>query len=454
MPERPLDIALFGATGFTGRLVAEYLAAHAPRTLRWALAGRNQKKLEGVRAELGKDHPHIAALPVRIADATDAASLEALVKDTRVVCTTVGPYMQYGRELIAACAEHGTHYCDLAGESPFVRDAIDRCHAQAERTGAKIVCCCGFDSIPSDLGTYLLHRHAAAPLAWVKMFVVSMRGKLSGGTMATLFGIVEAAKRDASLRRLVGNPYALDPNPDIRGPDRGNQKGARYDSDLRAWTGPFLMAGINTRVVRRSNALFNRAYGPSFRYSEVMALGRGAKGWVRASALGAGLGAFVGAVAIAPGLVKRALSAPGEGPSKAERDAGSFVVKFIAETEGGGAQRRLTARIEGKSNPGYGETAENARRVGAVPRIRRPPQPAAWRCTHPGNGHGDEARRSPSRRRDDPRRGRQVTAWRPATRPSNWDPRCTTRPGLSRARPLCRWARAPSVRGRTGKPPA
>ncbi len=358
MPERPFDIVLFGASGFTGRLVAEYLANHAPRALRWALAGRNESKLEGVRAELASEHPHLGALPIRMADATDAASLGALVKEARVVCTTVGPYMEHGRELVAACAEHGTHCCDLTGETPFVRDTIDRCHARAEQTGAKIVCCCGFDSIPSDLGTFLLHHHAAAPLAWVKAFVVSARGKLSGGTASSIFGIVDAAKRDASVRRLLFNPYALDPSPDTRGPDGNDQTGARYDADLGAWTGPFLMAGINTRVVRRSNALLDHAYGPSFRYSEATALGRGAKGWLRASALGAGLGAFMGAVAIAPGLVKRVLPAPGEGPSKAEREAGSFVMKLLAETERNGAPRRLTARVEGRSDPGYGETSK------------------------------------------------------------------------------------------------
>ena len=358
MSDRPFDLVLFGATGFTGKLVADYLAAHAPRTLRWALAGRSKAKLEAVRDAIAKEHPHVASVPIEVADASDAAALDALVKRTRVVCSTVGPYMQYGRELVRACAERGTHYCDLTGETPFVRDTIDRCHARAQETGAKIVCCCGFDSIPSDLGTLLLHRHAGAPLAWVKMFVWSLKGTFSGGTAASMLGIVDAAKKDPGLRRVLLNPYALDPDPSVKGPDGRDQNGVRYDDDLGAWTGPFVMAAINTRVVRRSNALLDHAYGPSFRYSEVTSFGRGPRGWSMASAFSAGIGAFLTSAAVAPGLVKKVLPAPGEGPNKEARDNGSFVLKFIAKTEGNGSARRLEARVEGTSDPGYGETAK------------------------------------------------------------------------------------------------
>lgn len=351
MSSRELDVVVFGATGYTGRLVAAYLAEHAPSGLRWALAGRNAKKLEAVRSELG-----LASIPIRVADAADRASLDPLVKDARVVCTTVGPYMQYGRELLASCAEQGTHYCDLTGEPPFVRDAIDRWHVRAQATGARIVTCCGFDSIPSDLGVLLLLEAARAPLARVTMFVWSMSGRLSGGTAASMVGIVRAAKRDPALRRVLGNPHALDPDPSVAsGDDERDQMGVRFDDDLGVWTGPFVMAAINTRVVRRSNALLDFAYGKSMRYAEVTSFGKGPAGLVRATAFTGALGAFMASATAAPGLVEKVLPAPGEGPSKAQRDAGSFVLRFVAHTAEG---KKLEARVVGTSDPGYGETAK------------------------------------------------------------------------------------------------
>jgi short subunit dehydrogenase-like uncharacterized protein len=352
MQSRAFDIVLFGATGYTGRLVAEYLGKHAPAGLKWALAGRNAVKLEAVKRELG-----LASIPIRVADANDRSSLDPLVRDARVVCTTVGPYMKYGRDLVAACADHGAHYCDLTGETPFVRDAIDRCHARAEQTGARIVTCCGFDSIPSDLGVLLLHEEARAPLARVKMLVWRMTGKISGGTAASMVNIVDSAKKDRALRRLLLDPHALDPvrSGDLRG--ERDQNGVRFDEDLRVWTGPFVMAAINTRVVRRSNALLGHAYGAGLRYGEVMSFGRGPAGWARAALFSAGLGAFVGAATLAPSLVAKVLPAPGEGPSKQERESGSFVLRFVAHTDEP-TPRTIGARVAGTNDPGYGETAK------------------------------------------------------------------------------------------------
>jgi short subunit dehydrogenase-like uncharacterized protein len=360
---RTFDIVLFGATGFTGKLVAEYLLLHAPHDVRWALAGRNRAKLEAVKAELAVLDPRAKSLSIVLADTGDEASLEELARSARVVCTTVGPYMKYGRALVSACALHGAHYCDLTGEVPFMRESIDRNDARARESGARIVHACGFDSIPSDLGALMMHDHAkrtwGEDLAWDKMFAGETSGGFSGGTIATMFELLRQAKKDKAMRRLLGNPYALDPRDGgSRGPDGGDARGVRWDDDLHMWTGPFLMASTNTRVVRRSNALLDHAYGPSFRYSEAMSFGRGPKGFAMATAVTAGLGAFFLAATVTPTrklLERTMLPAPGEGPSKEARDRGFFVVRHIAETTGG---HRITGRVEGKSDPGYGETAK------------------------------------------------------------------------------------------------
>jgi short subunit dehydrogenase-like uncharacterized protein len=365
MTTRAFDLVLFGATGFTGKLVAEYLLAHAPAGLRWALAGRSQTKLEAVRSDLAATHPNASALPLLIADSDDSASVDALAKQARVVITTVGPYMKYGRALVSACAENGTHYCDLTGETPFIRDTIDRCHARAQETGARIVHTCGFDSIPSDLGVLMMHEHAKAQgqtLSRVRFFLGESRGGGSGGTVASMFEIAQAARGDAKVRRLLGDPYALNPDrKKERGPDGSDQMGVHYDGDLKMWTGPFLMASINTRVVRRSNALLDYAYGRDFRYSESMSFGKGPKGMLIASAVSAGLAGFVATAAFAPGrsLLARILPKVGEGPSKEARERGYFVVRLIADAQSkDGTASRFTGRVVGKSDPGYGETAK------------------------------------------------------------------------------------------------
>jgi len=376
MIDRTYDLILFGATGFTGKLVAEYLARSAPKDLRWAIAGRSKDKLEVVRRDLARAAPELAGLPTLVADSHDEAALDALVPKTKVICTTVGPFARYGRELARACARHGTHYCDITGEVTFIRASIDENHERATETRARIVHCCGFDSIPFDLGVHMLWHHAAdrgQKLAWVKGFAGRMRGGLSGGTIASMMAIMEDVGRDPKLRRLLGNPYALDPDPSRRGPDRGDQRGVRFDHDLGRWTAPFVMSAINTRVVRRSNALLDGAYGPSFRYSEAQSFRAGPRGLVAAATLTAGLAGFA-AAAMVPAtrklLQRTVLPAPGEGPSREERESGFFEVKLLGETaraaagsaDGGGAAPsrplRLTGRVEGTSDPGYGETAK------------------------------------------------------------------------------------------------
>ncbi len=352
---RPLDVIVWGATGFTGQLVVEYLAANAPKDLRWAIGGRSKDKLEGVRAKVGRSD-----LELIVADARDSKSLVEIVTRTKVILTTVGPYEIHGKELVASCAEHSTDYCDLTGETPFVRAMIDAHHERAKATGARIVHCCGFDSIPSDLGTLALQESAISklgePCSRVAFYVMKMKGGASGGTIATMLNLVETASKDPKVRKIAGNPYALVPGE--RGPDGRDQMGVRFDPDLERWTGPFVMAAINTRIVRRSNALLGYRYGKDFRYSETISTGRGLKGWFGATTLAAGMAAFGGAILFGPTrrlLASRVLPKPGEGPSKEKRDSGMFDIKLIGHTQDG---RTMTANVRGTSDPGYGETAK------------------------------------------------------------------------------------------------
>lgn len=364
--ERDLDIVLFGATGFTGKLVAEYLARHAPKDVRWVIAGRNEAKLESVKRHLVALDAGLADLRVLVADGHDEASLDALVPKTRVVCTTVGPFGKHGRKLAAACARHGTHYCDITGEVPFVRASIDENHAIAVATRARIVHCCGFDSIPSDLGVHMLWDHAKSQggsLSWVKGFAAEMRGATSGGTAATMLSIIEEATKDPKLRRLLGNPHALDPEVPrgrARDPFEADPRGVAFDRDIHRWTAPFLMAAINTRIVRRSDALLG--YGEPFRYRETMSMPKGPRGLVAASAVTAGMAGFVVAAAAAPTralLARFVMPKPGEGPDAEARNRGHFTFRFVAEGAGEAAKPlRITATVKGTSDPGYGETAK------------------------------------------------------------------------------------------------
>jgi short subunit dehydrogenase-like uncharacterized protein len=362
---RSFDVILWGATGSTGQLVAEYLARHhgVGRALRWALGGRSKDKLEKVRASLEAVDPRARELPLLLGDSADRASLDRLAVDASVVCSTVGPYAIHGRELVAACVEAGTDYCDLTGEPQFVRAMIDAHHERAAATGARIVHCCGYDSIPSDLGTLMLQERArevhGAPCVRVKHFAGEAKGGISGGTAASMVELMDEAARDPAVRRLINDPYALDPDRGEPGPDGHDQRGVRWDADLGQWTGPFVMAAINTRVVRRSNALLGYAWGRDFRYREAMSFGGGAKGWLRAAGVSAGTTLGIAAVAVAPVrrlVASRLAPASGEGPSKATRDGGYFVSRLVGTLPDDKGKLRGTVR--GTSDPGYGETAK------------------------------------------------------------------------------------------------
>ncbi len=356
---RHLDLVVWGATGFTGRLVAEYLLGRygAAGDLRWAVGGRSAAKLGRVRAELGEGSEEI---PMLLGDSHDPASLDAIASRARVVCSTVGPFARHGSELVAACVRHGTHYCDITGEVQWMRRMIDAHEGAARESGARIVHACGFDSIPSDLGCFFVQEAMRdahdRPCEEVKLRVRRARGGFSGGTVASMLLALEEAKGDRTVRRVLGHPYSLNPEGERSGPDGSDQRGVAWDPDVGSWTAPFVMAAVNTRVVRRSNALLGYVYGRDFRYSEATMTGRGPAGWARAAGLTAGLGGFVTLASVPPTralLEKLALPKPGEGPSREERERGFFDLVLV----GKGVGHEVRARVTGDRDPGYGATS-------------------------------------------------------------------------------------------------
>ena len=360
MDKREFDVIVWGATGFTGQLVVEYLAQTygVDGDLRWAIAGRNRNKLDAVR------HACLPAaqrdkLPILLADSSDAASLAKLVQQTRVICTTVGPYAKYGTPLVAACVEAGTHYCDLTGEVQWMARVIPQFQQAAVASGARIVHTCGFDSVPFDMGNWYLQktmyeRHGVYAQR-VKARVGRNRGAASGGTIASVLNMMEEAASDPSIRRLVANPYTLYPAGTPAGQDGPDQSAAKYDEDFGQWTSPFIMAAVNTRVVRRSNAVLGFPWGEKFRYDEAT-LESSRFTATRNSVAGA-----AGMVALALGptrkLAQRFLPKPGEGPTKAQREAGYYEVFFLGINT---ADRSMDTQIKvcGDMDPGYGSTSK------------------------------------------------------------------------------------------------
>jgi short subunit dehydrogenase-like uncharacterized protein len=351
---REFDVVLFGATGFVGKLTAEYLARAAGEGVRIALAGRSQDKLERVRAELGE---RAGGWPLIVTDCADQAGVAEMAARASAIATTVGPYRKYGMALVEACARAGTHYADLTGEPLFMRDTIDRFDGAAKDSGARIVHNCGFDSIPSDIGVLLLHE-AAGELEQTTYVVRRIKGGASGGTIDSLRGTVDDVRADRSLQKVLGDPYALSPDraaePDLG--REGDLRGAEYSSELRTWLGPFVMAQVNTRVVRRSNALQQWAYGRRFRYREVMAFGDGAGGRLRALGMAGALGGLMAGMAIPPTrlVLDRVLPDPGQGPKEELVRNGSFDIEIHARTPSG---ERWICHVAAKGDPGYGATS-------------------------------------------------------------------------------------------------
>jgi short subunit dehydrogenase-like uncharacterized protein len=277
-----------------------------------------------------------------------------------VVLTTVGPYQLYGSPLVAACVKAGTAYADLCGEPGWMREMIDEHQDAAKASGARITFSCGFDSIPFDLGVQFLQRHArerfGEPCARIMMRVKAARGGLSGGTVASMLNVLEQARRNPDVRRLLANHYALcpEPVPDVRQPE---VTFAEYDEDFAAWVAPFLMSSVNTRVVHRTNALNGHAYGRDFLYDEAMLTGPGVKGRAAAIALAAGLAGFMGAAkhrATRWVLERTVLPAPGEGPGPELQRNGFYDLRFAGRTRSG---RGLGCKVVGQGDPGYSSTA-------------------------------------------------------------------------------------------------
>src|SRR5882757_70262 len=346
MPSSKFDIVVYGATGFTGQLVAEYLAAQykADAGLKWAMAGRSKDKLATVRDAIGAP----ADTPLIVADASDPASLKAMVAQTKSVITTVGPYQLYGADLLAACVASGTDYLDLCGEPVWMRQMIDAHEAIAKSSGARILFSCGYDSLPFELGVFCAQEEAkkvfGAPAARVKGRVRAMTGTLSGGTAASMKAIFTAAAKDPSLIALLRNPFVL--TPGFEGPKQPPGNRPVLDQDLDSWTAPFVMANINTRNVHRSNLLMGFPYGKDFVYDEMVLTGPGEQGEALAKRI---------ATANTSEKMNSGGPKPGEGPSKEERENGMYDLLFVAIAPDG---KQARAAVKGDRDPGYGSTSK------------------------------------------------------------------------------------------------
>jgi short subunit dehydrogenase-like uncharacterized protein len=387
-----LDLVLYGATGFVGALVAEYLAAHAPEDARIGLAGRSTEKLTALRDRLGRDWPLI------VADASAVPDMERLAASAHVVISTVGPYAKHGRALVRACAAAGTDYVDLTGEVVFARASADENHDVARSTGARIVHSCGFDSVPSDIGVHVLYERVradgAGELTDTTLVLTSVRGGFSGGTIDTMRHHLDTVRSDRGLRRIAASPYSLSPSRADE-PDLGRQEdlvtlpGPHVDPSLRGTLAPYFMAPYNTRVVRRSNALRDWAYGRGFRYREVMSVGTSPLSGL----LAAGTKVTVGAMAVGLSLpptrfvLDRLLPKPGTGPDEHTRRTGHFTMDLFTTTTTGA---RYTARFRAEGDPGYAATSIMIAEAGlalALDRDALPPSPGG--VLTPATGIGD-----------------------------------------------------------------
>jgi short subunit dehydrogenase-like uncharacterized protein len=345
MSSSKFDIVVYGATGFTGQLVAEYLAAHykGDANLKWAMAGRSKDKLAALRDAIGAP----ADMPLIVADAGDPASLKAMVDQTKSVIATVGPYLLYGNDLVAACAASGTDYFDLCGETPWMRRMIDAHQANAERSGARIMFSCGYDSLPFELGVFCAQEAAkkefGAAVSRVKGRIRAMKGTFSGGTAASSKALFEAAAKDQAILALMRDPFSL--TPGFQGPKQPPGNKPMLDEDLQTWVTPFFMANINTRNVHRSNMLLGFPYGRDFVYDEMQIAGPGEEGEALARSIQAANNK----------MATSAIPKPGEGPSKEERETGYYDLLFVAVAPDG---RQVRAVVKGDRDPGYGSTSK------------------------------------------------------------------------------------------------
>jgi short subunit dehydrogenase-like uncharacterized protein len=342
MSDKSFDVVIYGATGFTGKLVVEYMQEKYGKDegISWAIAGRSEEKLNSVREELkvGSNVPQL------LVDSNDTDSIASMVQQTKCVLTTVGPYQLYGANILQQCVIHGVDYVDLCGEPGWMHEMINEYSDQAKETGARIVFSCGFDSIPFDLGVYFLQKEVIAqhgqPASNVRGRVRDMNGEFSGGTAASLGATMASLKEKPELFEVLVNPFAL--SNGFTGPEQAQDSKPIYDDKLKTWVAPFFMAPINTKNVHRSNALMDHLYGEDFCYNEMWIQGPGEEGKAAAEFVGS-----MNPLADAP--------APGEGPSKESRENGNYDVLFCADLTDGSS---LHASVSGDMDPGYGSTSK------------------------------------------------------------------------------------------------
>lgn len=360
--KRAYAVVLYGATSFVGQITAHYLAeflsANKDKSgseINWAIAGRDQEKLNELQSKL------TSTVDIIIANSDDAASLDAMTEQTQVIISTVGPYLKYGEPLIKSCVDNGTDYVDLTGEAIFIKDMMDKYQEAAKQSGARIVNSCGFDSIPSDLGVYFTQKQAEAKFDSacdvIHMRVKAAKGGLSGGTIASMATIFEEVGQDKSRRKQVANPYLLNDDKDAPNARQSNVSKPEYDSEHQRWLAPFVMASINTRIVHRSNQLLGYEYGREFKYDEAMWMKDGIKGKLTSYALSAGLLGFATAMMITPSrelLSKHVLPKSGSGPSKEEQENGYFDIRLFGQTAN---KDSITTKVTGDKDPGYGSTS-------------------------------------------------------------------------------------------------
>ena len=359
MANKEFDIVVFGAASFVGKILCQYLVhEHLEPNLSWAMAGRSESKLRDLKQSLGDA---AKLVPIIVVDARAEQALRAMCERTAVIISTVGPYALYGENLVKTCASTGTDYCDLTGEPQWMRKMIDRYQTHAEASGARIVHCCGFDSIPSDLGVKFLQQQALQQFenycSQVKMRVKVMQGGASGGTIASMLNLYKEMGSDPEVRAQMADIYSLCP-PEFRQRVPQQDITVMYDKDFNSWVGPFVMAGINTRVVLRSNALRSQSYAANFSYDEGTLTGTGKKGEQRARRMALGTRMLLRALSIAPVrwlLGRFVVPKPGAGPSPEAQRSGSYDLRFFGRTEAG---QELSVKLTGDRDPGYGSTAK------------------------------------------------------------------------------------------------
>ena len=393
MAVKKYDLVIYGATSFVGQILTEYLYEHIglTRKVKWAIAGRSEVKLEALRDSLGEG---ASKLPILTADAGDQVALDAMCQKSRVMVSTVGPYMLYGELLVKACAENGNDYCDLTGEAYWIKLMIDKYAKVAKKSGARIVNCCGFDSIPSDLGVQFLQQAGkeryGSFFRQVKLRVKAMKGGASGGTIASMIEMIIAAKADPAVRSAMGNPYVLCPDKHTYSNRQISVKGPVYDKDFGSWSAPFIMEAINARVVLRSNSLLKMAYGKDFSYGEAMLSGPGIKGRFTALGITLGLGAFAGGLILNPIrnlMQKYVLPKPGEGPSLQDQLNGYFDIRLHGQNKKG---QQLMVKVTGDRDPGYGCTAKMLAQAGLCLAFDLPKEDKAGGVWTPATAMGEK----------------------------------------------------------------